>query len=79
MTIEELYALISNYDETYKCDMCHEEYNVAGTSFVNVPPFYNYFSKHYIICWNCSTKIINGDKQAVEWFNKHIRRRSEEK
>lgn len=78
MTTGDFYALTHGYNETYKCAMCHGEYNVTETPIVDVPPLYNYFSKHYIICWNCSTKIINGDKQAVEWFNKHIRGRSDE-
>lgn len=80
MTIEDFYAaLIPDYNETYKCDMCHEEYNVSTMPYVNIPPLYNHFSKYYTVCWNCSTKTINGDKQAIEWFNKYIRRRSDEK
>lgn len=76
MTIDIVeYAFTPDYDANCKCDMCHGEYNVASTPFVNVPPLYDYFSKHYIICWNCSTKIINGDKQAIEWFNKYIQRK----
>ena len=79
MVIEDFYAALTpDYNETYKCDMCRKEYKVAEMSFINVPPLYDYFSKPYIICWNCSTKIINGDSQAIKWLNKHIRRKDEE-
>ena len=78
MTTGDFYALTHGYDVTYKCAMCHGEYKVTEKQFVDVPTLYDYFSKHYIVCCDCSTKIINGDKQAKEWFNKRIRRRSEE-